>query len=234
MYTKSLILDEEVLSRVMCMLEKERYLLNHPYKLYQDKGGRWYTYLKDNGKRRRISRKTKEELEKAVVASYKALNRLPTINDIFNSWNDRRVEMGKIKEATATRYRTDFERFFDPIRDREINDILPEELSDFLEEQVLEHNLTAKAFSNLKTLLRGTLKRAKKLKLLDYPIDPIFSDIDISEKDFKKRLIDDSKEIFYDDERERIVKYCQDHQDKGYCLAILLFFASGIRIGEVV
>lgn len=234
MYTKSVILDEEVLSRVMCMLEKEKYLSEHPYRIYQGRSGRWYTYLKDGNKRRKIERKTKEDIENAVVEHYKALYRVPTINDIFNSWNDRRVEMGKIKEATTTRYRTDFERFFGPIKDREINNILPEELSDFLEEQVLEHNLSAKAFSNLKTLLRGTLKRAKKLKLLNYPIDPIFTDIDISEKDFRKRPVDDSKEIFYDDERERIVTYCSEHRNKGYCLAILLIFATGLRIGEVV
>lgn len=43
-----------------------------------------------------------------------------------------------------------------------MKDTEPGEFEGFLEGQIPIHNLTAKAFSNLKTVTRGFLKRAKK------------------------------------------------------------------------
>lgn len=225
------ILDEAVICKQVEMARNQEYLNKHPYKIYQNKDGRWVTYLPD---RKRIQRKDRAELEELIVEYYKKRQSDPTINDIFQKWNQRRVELGKIKLSTATRFDHDFDKFFSSLKDRRISEVSPNDISEFLEEQIVKFDLSRKAFANLKTLTKGILKRAKKMGLFPYQVDGIFSDLDVSDKDFKPKIVDDSKEIFYDDELERIQTYCKEHSDDLSCLGVLLMFATGLRVGEVV
>ena len=237
MEVEDIILSPEAISRVVCMVKREEYLKRHVYDIYKGKDGKWYTYLPDETKRfgrRQVKRRTRDEVEDVVVDFYKNAATSLSIEEVFTEWNDRRVELSKIKESTASRYRHDFERYFGGIRDVKISDITPDEVSDFLEEQVNKFNLSAKGFSNLKALVKGTLKRAKKRKLIAFDVEPIFQDLDISDKEFRKKAVDDSKEIFYDDEFERVMDYCKEHKTDLSSLGIALMMVTGLRVGEVV
>ena len=237
MVIEDIILSEEAISKALSMIKKEEYLKKHKYEIYNGKDGKWYTYLPDDTKkygRRLVKRRKKEDLEDVIVEFYESYAGGLTLEDVFTEWNERRVELKKIKESTASRYRHDFDRYFNDIRNRKIGTVLPDEISEFLESQVSKFDLTAKGFSNLKSLTRGMFKRAKKRKLISFDVEPIFADLDISDKEFKKRRIDDSKEIFYDDEIKELISYCKDHRGDLSTLAIALMFVSGIRVGEVV
>ena len=237
MGVEDIILSPEAISRAISMIKREEYLRKHKYDIYKGRNGDWYTYLPDDTKkykRRQIRRRRKEDLENAVADFYESYADGLTIREVFEEWNDRRIHLNKIKEATATRYEQDFERYFGDVQHHKIGTITPDEVSDFLEMQVNKFNLTAKSFSNLKSLSRGILKRAKKRKLISFDVEPIFSDLDISDKEFKKRIVNDSKEIFYDDEIELLIQYCKEHRCDLSTLAIALIFVSGIRVGEVV
>lgn len=61
---KNGILDETVICKIKEM-ENQEYLKKHRYKIYQNKDGRWVTYLPD---RKRIQRKDRAELEKLIVS----------------------------------------------------------------------------------------------------------------------------------------------------------------------
>lgn len=109
---KNGILDETVICKIKAMKDQE-YLNMHRYKIYQNKDGRWVTYLPG---RKRIQRKDRAELEALIVEYYKKNRYDPTIIDIFKEWNERRVNLGKIKQSTATRFDHDFDKFTDPAK----------------------------------------------------------------------------------------------------------------------
>lgn len=102
-----------------------------------------------------------------------------------------------------------------------------------MEEQIPLHNLTAKAFSNLKTITRGFLKRAKKRKLVSFNVEELFQELDTSEADFKKVIKEDYEEVFNEMETEKMIEYLKNYPDM-MNLGILLMFVTGARIGEIV
>ena len=63
--------------------------------------------------------------------------------------------------ATHLRNKQIFYRHYNEFGNRKIKSVCEEEYGEFLEEQIAEKELTAKSFSNLKTITRGMLKRAK-------------------------------------------------------------------------
>ena len=225
------IIDLECVKQQIQMAERNKYLQQHKQKIYKGKDGAWYTYLPG---RKLIRRVDKHKLEEAVIFYYKSLDDNPTLQEIFNEWIERKLELNKIKPATATRYIVDFNRYYSEFGNKRIKDISSEEFTEFLEEQIPQFSLTSKAFSNLRTITRGMLKRARKRKLIDFNVEMIFEDLDISEKDFKPRVVNDELEIFYDDEYTAIMKYCKEHSDDCKCLGIALMLSSGIRVGELV
>ena len=223
MAVEDIILSSEVASWALSMIKREELLKKHKYDIYQGKDGKWYTYLPGRKKLKRTSR----DLLVDALVSYYDTNRI-TLQEFFTDWNDRRAELNKIKESTASRNRYDFARYFGELKDRAVSDFTPDEITDFLESQVNKFNLSAKGFSNLKTLTRGIFKRAKKLKLIFWDV------VDVSDKEFRKTAVDDSKEIFYDDEVKDLMAYCKDHRSDLSSLGIALMFVSGLRVGEVV
>ena len=217
------------------MRERKRLLEQHEYKIWE-RGGIFYTYLpdptKDRGKR--LCKRTSEEaLEDAIVKFYKDYLEDPTIRDVFTEWNDKRLESGNIAEATHLRNEYCFDRHFKTFGNRKIQKVSPIEFQDFLEAQIIEHELSPRGFSNLKSIVRGFLKRAKKKGLVSFNVDEMLNDMDVTERSFKRKRKDDSEEVFYDDEIEKIIKYVKENP-KPNNLAVGLMFATGMRVGEVV
>lgn len=233
------MLDLTKIDQDVKMKERELYLQRHTYRIYQGSDGAWYTYVLDVSKktgRKLIRRVKKEDLEDTIINIYKEQETAITeqIKDVFDEWNERRLSLGKIKNATFTRNEQIFNRHFSELGTRDITTITSEEFSNFLEEQISRYGLGARAFSNLKSICRGFLKRAKKRCLISWSIDLVLSELDISEREFKKTVKDDSEEIFYDDEMTAIMDYCYCHRDDICCLGVALMFATGMRVGEVV
>ena len=104
------ILDLAVIERQVNAMKRQEYLDKHKNKVYQNKDGRWVTYLPG---RKRIQRADKESLNDAIVEYYRNAEDNPTVGDIFNEWNQRRLELGRIKASTATRFDHDFDKFFE-------------------------------------------------------------------------------------------------------------------------
>jgi len=216
-------------------MEKRKELLEkHPYKIWEGRDGKWYTYLPDETKGRVLKKRTSENaIENDIVEYWKSESENPTISEVFHEWNDRRLELRKISKATHLRNRQIFERHYSEFGCRKIKTASTEEFEDFLEEQISEKELTAKAFSNLKTVTRGLLKRAKKRKLISFNVEELFQDLDTSETDFRKVIKEDYEEVFSEDEMPIMVDYLKENLDAKN-IGILLMFATGIRVGELV
>lgn len=226
------MIDLTTVQAAMYMNEREKCLSLHNYKIWQSEDGKWHTHFDDvKNKRIRRDRNTKEEIEELVISYYKD-DSIITIEDAFEEWLDRRLRLSKISEVTAHRYRQVFKRHYSVFGKVNIENVSSDDFVEFLEEQIPDKGLDSKAYSNLKTVTRGFLKRAKKRKLIDWNITEMFDDVDVSERDFKHKVIDDSREIFDEYEMKKVIDYCKSNQTPKN-LAVLFLFGTGVRVGEI-
>ena len=70
-----------------------------------------------------------------------------------------------------------------------------------------EKNLTAKGYSNLRTLIYGIFKLAKKKKYIDFSITEVISDMEISRKAFRRNQQPDEALVFSEKETDQIIQY---------------------------
>ena len=216
------------------MRRREEYLQMHPYKIWEDKNGVWHTYLPDEQKKR-VPRKrsTKEELEDVVISFWMNEEKNPTVRDVFEEWAAGKLATKEITKPTYDRYWCDFNRFFVEFGKRKIKNITEIEIEDFILNAIGEFSLTSKAFSNLRTIVYGVFKRAKKKRLVAFSITELVNDTEISRKSFKKVVKEDYQEVFMEDENAVVQQYLTEHPDV-VNLGILLMFGTGLRVGELV
>ena len=216
------------------MTKRQELLNNHPYKIWCGSNSKWYTYLPDEMKGRVLKKKsTKKDIEDAIITYWDEVINSPTIEEIFNEWNDYRLELKKISNSSHTRLKQVFKRHYSEFGKKRIKDITEDEFIEFLERQIPEHSLSAKAFASLKTITKGILKRAKRKKLISYSPEDVLSQLDISNNEFNKIIKEDYEEVFNEQETQSAIKYLKDNLDIRNS-AILLMFITGARIGEIV
>ena len=71
------IIDLSYVQEMKEMAERDKYLQQHPYKIWQGKDGKWRTYLPDKTKangRKLIKRTSEEDIKKEVAKYYRKSN----------------------------------------------------------------------------------------------------------------------------------------------------------------
>lgn len=228
------MIDLSHIEDIIEMNKRKELLSKHTSPITQGRDGYWRTYLPDKEKgRRQIKKRTKTDVEDAVISYWKSETENPTVQEVFKEYNDRRLSLNQISLSTHLRNTQIFNRHYKILGSERIKSLEPNDIEEFLEEQIAEHELTAKAFSNLKCITRGLLKRAKKRKLITFNVEEVFQDLDISDKSLKKVIKEDYQEVFNDDELPSMIHYLSDNIDLRN-LGILLMFVTGIRVGELV
>lgn len=230
------IIDLENIQKQMHMKEREELLKKHPYSMWQGtKDGVWYCYFPDEEKGRVLrKRKKKKDLEDLIVEFWKEKMNNPTINEVFEEWNQRKLALEQISKSTYTRNKQYYERHFKEMGKRKIKSVSEKEFADFLEDQIAQCKLTSKAFSGLKTIVRGFLKRAKRRGFIDYQVESIFNEIDVTEASFKKTKKNSASQVFTESELPRVIWYLSNHKEDLRNLGVLLILVTGIRVGEAV
>ena len=210
------------------------YLEKHEYNIWQAADGRWCTYLPKPGGGKELKRRTsKEKLEEDIVHCYQTLGDNPTVEVIFLKWNESRYTLRKISNPTYIRNQQTFSRHYSSFGKRRLRKLTALDFVEFLEFEVADKDLTAKSFSNLKTVTRGLLKYAKRKKLIDFLPEEVFAELDVADENFRQVVKEDREEVFDEDEYENITSYLVEHQDLAN-LGLLLMFVTGIRVGELV
>ena len=218
------------------MKKRKEYLEKHPYKIWQGTTNNyWYTYLPDDisGDKKLLKRLEKDSLIDAIISYWREHDINPTVGEIFTEWNDRRLELQKISEATHFRNQGDYKRFFQEFGKSKICYLTIPDFTDFLEEAIPTYNLSSRAFSNLKTIVKGILKFARKKRYISFTAEDVFAELDVSEKCFKKTIKEDYQEVYDEEETETMINYLIENKDPKN-LAILLMFVTGLRVGELV
>lgn len=230
------MIDYDTIKIKIEMNERKKYLEKHPYKIWQGKDELWHTYLQDEDKGRvPRKRKTKKEIEDCIIEYYKAKENEPYIERVFYEWANKKLEYGEIRKQTYDRYENDFIRFFKnhEISKIKFKNIDEDYLEDFIKKTIYEKQLTAKAWGNLRTILKGIFKYAKKKKYTSISINTFLGDIEIAPKSFKKVAYRDEEQVFTDEEVRKIVDYIVNHELSLINLGIILAFQTGLRAGEL-
>lgn len=227
------ILDLAHVQELIEMDRRNKILSAHEYSIWQGKNGSWYTYIADPTKGRRlIKRAKKQDLEDFLIEKLTNDDSFLTLRKAFHAWNDRRFDLKKISASTHIRYECEFNKLVGDIADTPLDELSPMMLVDYLERIIPKYDLTAKRFTNCKTLLRGTLKFARRNNWIDFRYDDVFDELDVSEKEFKKVYKEDYEEVFNEEEMQAVIDECMKNPDVKN-LAILLLFATGVRVGEL-
>lgn len=222
------MIDLDVIRLEVEKMEKDIYLQKHTKKVWQGKDGKWYTWIPTSEGRWLIKKKTKEELEDAVIKYYKESS--PTLESVFNSWIEEKINRNEICRGTYDRYFNDFKRYFSEIKDRTLESITEDELEAHIKDNIVSLGLSAKAYGNMRTITKGIFKYAKKRDYTNISISSFFGDMELSKKAFRK--VKKTEQIFTDNETPRLLEWLSEHPSIEN-LGILLAFQTGIREGEL-
>ena len=227
------MIDPALVQERIEMHKREELLKKHPYKIYQGTDGKWYTYLPDE-KRGRVLKKrsAKRELENVVIAFWNQKDENPTVDMIFHEWVESKTQREEISKSTRDRYERQYNQCFSSFGKRKIKSLSEYDIENFVLDSIHEYNLTVKGYSNLRTLVFGIFRLAKKKKLIDFSITELVNDIEISRKSFRKNQKKDEDQVFMTDELPKVTNYLEENQDI-INLGILLLFKTGLRIGEL-
>lgn len=229
------MLDVQYVQDQIEMLKKEELLKKHPYKIWQGKDGKWRTYLPDEEKGRNMKkRNTEAEIEDLVAEYWKEKLENPTVRELYDEWITDKLKRKEIVKETRDRYNRQFDESLQEFGKRRIKTIAEFDIEDTILNAIYEHDLTAKGYSNLRTLFYGIFKRAKKKKMVDFSITEVIADMDISKKSFRKVIKTDEELIFSEDETDEVINYIMESDLDILNLGILLYFKSGARPGELV
>lgn len=227
------MIDAALVQEKIEMQKREELLNKHPYKIYQGKDGKWYTYLPDKKNGRILKKRTnKKDIEDVVISFWKQEEENPTVDMIFHEWIDSKLTREEISKSTKDRYERQYEQCFLKFGKNEIKSLSEYDVENFILNAIHDFNLTAKGFSNLRTLIFGIFRLAKKKKLVDFSITELVSDIEISRKSFRREQKTDEEQVFMTNELPRVMDYLEKNQDI-VNLGILLLFKTGLRIGEL-
>lgn len=215
------------------MAKKREFLSKHPYKIWKGKDENWYTYLPDEKKGRVLRKRVTEDKIKEVVISYwKDQEENPTIENIYKEWLQAKLDREEISLSTRDRYNRQYDQCFKEFGSRKIKRISEYDIENFILDSIHEHKLTPRGFANLRTLVFGIFKMAKKKRLISYSITEVVKDIEISRKSFRRNIKKDDEQVFMTDELPRVMEYLENNMDL-INLGIMLLFKTGLRIGEL-
>lgn len=229
------MIDVSTIQKTIEMNERKKYLEMHNHEVWQGKDGYFYTKVDDEtkpGGRRMIKKSQRKAVEDAIVEFYKGKSNDPTIESVFAEWTEQKLKYGEIQKQTQERYRVDFERFFTEVKEKKIRYITEEELEDFIKSSIYDKKLTAKAWGNLRTLINGIFKYAKKKGYSSLSVTSFLGDLDISARSFSKNKMVDEECVFREDEMHKLVEALSKKITVPN-LGVLLAAYTGMRMGEV-
>ena len=230
------IIDVATIQAQYAMNERNKILQNHNYNIWKGKDGYFCTYVPDkyraNG-RKQIKRKHRSDLEDAIFEYYKNVGTFDVFR-LFNSWNDYRYEIGKIGAASYSKNKYVYNRHFKPYSNVNVENIKEEDITEFIEREVCSKHLKYKAYLNLRGMVKGMCKYAKRKRIVNIDIERALEDVELSDRDFDKtRRKDPSMEVFNEDELPIVLDFLTNNLDDIRDVAILLILVSGLRIGEI-
>lgn len=230
------IIDINTIQKQIEMNERKKYLEMHTSRIWQSTDTNWYTYVDDATKpsgKKLIKRKTEYELNDFLVEFYKQYVEPQTVEKTYKEWIAKKIKFGEISKQTIQRYESDFVKYFTRIKDREIKYITEECLDDFILDNIREHKMKPKAWSNLRIIIRGMFLFAKKKGYTKIHIIDYLKELDLSSKIFNHEKKPKQNVIYKQREIDTMLEYMKTSPSLSD-IAILFAIYTGMRVGEIV
>ena len=237
------IIDYATIQQQIELKKRKEYLEKHTYAVWNDKNDFWRTYIveeRDGKKERRLlKKKTKEDLEDAIIDYYQDKDS-NTFKNRYDKWIERQQIFG-VTNSTVYKYRTDYNRFFKgyPIENIDICDITDEDMALHITSVLNEKAIPYKALQGIFSNINGVFKKAiydtiipKGENPCDY-IDLAMFKRFCCEKDYKTT----KQRTLSDDERKALLDMLHNPKAKNVNIvanfAIELALYTGMRVGEL-
>lgn len=234
------MIDIDTIQKKVEMNERIKFIERHNYSIWQGKDGKFYTYLPDKKSKRGkrlVKRISKSAIDDEIVKFYKSLENEPTVKEIYTAWMAKKIDYQEITNQSKNKYDTNFKRFFEneyfPIADRKIKYIDEECLEKFIMVAITKLQLTQKAYSDMRILITGIFKYAKKKNFTDLSITTFMGDLEISERSFKKNHKTNCELVFSKEEECMIENCIMKDSPTMVGFGIILAFKTGLRAGEI-
>ncbi|MBR2674496.1 MAG: tyrosine-type recombinase/integrase [Mogibacterium sp.] len=228
---------------VLTYMRKE-ILSRHNSAIYQQKDGRWCTYIKENGKRKAIRVKSKDELENRLCKFYlekesKEKSNNTTLRDLFESWLS--YKSYRNKPQTIKVFRSFWNRFYEEsnIVDIPIISLKKIDIEEWIYKTVRDYQMDKSQYLNLISIIKQELEYAVDKEIIQ--VSP-FSSVKIDTKRVLKprKKKEDDKQVFSKKDEERFFELgFNDYNNKLHPihqlapLASMFMFCTGLRVGEV-
>ena len=241
------ILDEDGVRLIMRKKHLQFVLSHHEHKIWQSADGRWKTYITDEetGKRKQISRESREELENFLYDKYLAedeelAKKRATMESLYDDWAEYKSLF--VSESTIKRDRNTWKALYKdaPIVKKPLVSVTKTELERWLLSVIRSKNMNSHQFNNFISVIRQLMAYAEEIGIIDSnPVEKI--------RIQKKRILKPEikgptiTQVFMEDERQLLIKYAMEQYNKHRdtvqiftSLAIAFLLYVPLRRGELV
>ena len=241
------ILDEDGVRLIMRKKHLQYVLSHHEHKIWQSKDGRWKTYITDeeSGKRKQISRESREDLEDFLYDKYLAedeelAKKRATMESLYDDWAEYKSLF--VSESTIKRDRNTWKALYKdaPIVKKPLVSVTKTELERWLLSVIRSKNMNSHQFNNFISVIRQLMAYAEEIGIIDSnPVEKI--------RIQKKRILKPEikgptiTQVFMEDERKLLIKYAMEQYNKHRdtvqiftSLAIAFLLYVPLRRGELV
>lgn len=233
------LIDHETLEKALIEKQKDEIVRKHRHAISQLKDGRWQTYYihPKTKKRKDLRARSRESLiDKLFLTVQEAENvAKPSLDELFEEWLTYREKLSNSPNSVL-RLRQRYDRYLKSteIFSLPIDTISKISLEIFCNTLVKEQDLTAKEYSNVKTIIKGLFEFAYDQELIH---ENIFNRVKISVRFRQPKLKTGETETYSSEELELLQDYLLDayHRtgDNAY-IAVAMNFYLGLRVGELV
>ena len=241
------ILDEDGVRLIMRKKHLQFVLSHHEHKIWQSADGRWKTYITDeeSGKRKQISRESRENLEDFLYDKYFAedeelAKKNATMESLYDEWAEYKSLF--VSESTIKRDRNTWKALYKdaPIVKKPLVSVTKTELERWLLSVIRSKNMNSHQFNNFISVIRQLMAYAEEIGIIDSnPVEKI--------RIQKKRILKPEikgptiTQVFMEDERQLLIKYAMEQYNKHRdtvqiftSLAIAFLLYVPLRRGELV
>lgn len=232
-------LSESIVAQIKEM-ENQQYLSMHTCGIWLASDGYYKTKLKEReGKYRLIKRRSRSDLEDAIIEHYKGLSQKDnSFKARFDKWIDRQRDCGR-SENTILKYKSDYRRFYEgyPIEDINIQDIDDVVLSKHILQVLKDKQIPWRAFKDIMGYTSGVYDKAVRdkvipenpFKYLDLPIYRKYCYIPPVKTTTQRTLTENDTHILMD----KIRNPRAHNTNRICCFAIEMALYTGMRVGEL-
>lgn len=231
-------IDLVAILRRMEEMRRQKILDQHIYTINQLPDGRWQTYVPDESAktgRKLVRRSSRSDVEDFIYEYYKSKVETHILDDVAYEWLERKRQEPGFKDSSYDRYENQYKRILGGLGTANIKNMSDVRLEDFLIKRIIEDKITQRTWRDMKTVLKGIFKYAKRHKYTKINIIEIIENIDEEKKLFAAPKRKRSKEeVFTDEEVKKIEEYIDGRTSISLVdLGIKLAFRTGLRAGEL-